>query len=69
LESLPAHSDHTTARRENKNDRRERPERSSEGSLLGGLRNNNEGELTAMAEAFRAAARQRSSKDDNETAE
>jgi small subunit ribosomal protein S1 len=67
LESLPAHTpEHTTARRENKNDRRER---SGEGSALGGLRNNSEGELTAMAEAFRAAARQRSSKDENDTAE
>jgi len=49
LESLPVHQDHAPRR-----DRRERGER----GLLSGLKND-EGELTAMAEAFRAAARQR----------
>jgi len=49
LESLPVHQDHAPRR-----DHRERGER----GLLSGLKND-EGELTAMAEAFRAAARQR----------
>jgi small subunit ribosomal protein S1 len=62
LESLPAHVEHTT-RREGKSERRERAERSADNSILGGLRNSGEGELTAMAEAFRAAARQRSKED------
>jgi small subunit ribosomal protein S1 len=69
LESLPAHTDHTTSRRESKSERRERSERSADNSILGGLRNSGEGELTAMAEAFRAAARQRSSKEENDTSE
>src|SRR6266536_555111 len=40
--------------------RRERAEREKENALLSGLPASDEGELTAMAEAFRAAARQRS---------
>lgn len=48
--------------------RRERAEREKENSLLSGLSASDEGELTAMAEAFRAAARQRS-KDETETSE
>jgi small subunit ribosomal protein S1 len=68
LESLPAHAEHTT-RRESKSERRERSERSGDNAILGGLRNSGEGELTAMAEAFRAAARQRSSKEENDTSE
>jgi small subunit ribosomal protein S1 len=59
LESLPAHQEHAPKR-----ERRERGER----SLLSGLSNNDDGELTAMAEAFRAAARQRS-KEDSEGSE
>ena len=35
--------------------------------MLGGMGEG--GELTAMAEAFRAAARQRSTKEDNESSE
>ncbi|GCE13462.1 30S ribosomal protein S1 [Tengunoibacter tsumagoiensis] len=63
LESLPEH----TTKRE-KGDRRDRQERTNESGLLSGLASD-EGELTAMAEAFRAAARNRSSKDENESAE
>ena len=61
LESLPAHQEQPIKR-----ERRERQERgaSGESSLLSGL--NESGETTAMAEAFRAAARQRSSKDESE---
>jgi small subunit ribosomal protein S1 len=69
LESLPAHAEHATSRRESKSERRERAERAADNSLLGGLRNTGEGELTAMAEAFRAAARQRSSKEENDTSD
>ncbi|GLV59378.1 hypothetical protein KDH_62050 [Dictyobacter sp. S3.2.2.5] len=62
LESLPALSDQAP----NKRERRERQERSSEGGQ--GHRDDG-GELTAMAEAFRAAARNRSTKDEDESAE
>jgi small subunit ribosomal protein S1 len=48
--------------------RGERRERTQENSLLNNLPNDNAGETTAMAEAFRAAARQRS-KDENEPTE
>ena len=48
------------ARRENKNERRDRPERNNDNPLLNNLPLGDEGETTAMAEAFRAAARQRS---------
>jgi small subunit ribosomal protein S1 len=47
-----------SARREARGERRERGERNSANPLLSGLPD--EGETTAMAEAFRAAARQRS---------
>ncbi len=68
LEALPTHQDHSISRRENKGERRDRQER-SENALLGGLAGHEEGELTAMAEAFRAAARQRSTKEENEAPE
>jgi small subunit ribosomal protein S1 len=65
LEALP---DQQHPKREGRSERRERQERSaSENPLLSGLPSEGEG-LTAMAEAFRAAARQRSSKDENESA-
>ncbi len=49
------------ASRQSRTERRDRTEKSNEGSLLGGLTMEEEsGETTAMAEAFRAAARQRS---------
>jgi small subunit ribosomal protein S1 len=47
-------------RRENKGERRDRQERVNENPLLNKLPLTDEGETTAMAEAFRAAARQRS---------
>src|SRR5258706_2002695 len=56
------------ARREGRNERRDRPERANENPLLSHLPMENEGETTAMAEAFRAAARQRS-KDETEDSE
>jgi len=59
LESL----EHTTSK--GKGERRERQERSNENSILRGLPAEDVGEMTAMAEAFRAAARQRSSKEEN----
>jgi small subunit ribosomal protein S1 len=69
LEALPSPQEHGHVRRhEGRGERRERPaERTLDNSLLSGLPNN-EGEMTAMAEAFRAAARQRA-KEDAEGAE
>jgi len=49
----------STPRRDTKGDRRERSERVNENPLLNNLPLSEEGETTAMAEAFRAAARQR----------
>ncbi|MBA2677018.1 MAG: S1 RNA-binding domain-containing protein [Ktedonobacteraceae bacterium] len=60
LESLQTHPEQSQPKRDNRS--RDRQERPAENGLLGGV--SDEGELTAMAEAFRAAARQRSSKDD-----
>jgi small subunit ribosomal protein S1 len=58
------------APRQNKGERRERAERSGDGTLLGGIRlNEEEGETTAMAEAFRAAARQRSKEESEGSSE
>jgi small subunit ribosomal protein S1 len=54
----------TAARREGRNERRDRPDN----PLLSNLPSEDEGEITAMAEAFRAAARQRS-KEETEDAE
>src|SRR6266852_2929538 len=55
-----------TTRREGKGERRDRSERTAEHSLLNNIPLGGEdGETTAMAEAFRAAARQRS-KDESE---
>ena len=65
LESLQTHPEPNQSKRDNRG--RERQDRPAENGLLGGL--GDEGELTAMAEAFRAAARQRSSKDDGEPSE
>jgi small subunit ribosomal protein S1 len=62
LESLPAHQEHSRGERR---ERRERQERPGDNPLLHGLSSEG-GELTAMAEAFRAAARQRTSKEDGE---
>jgi small subunit ribosomal protein S1 len=70
LESAaPSLHEHTpTAKRsEGKGERRER-ERHAENSLLSGLPKEEEGEMTAMAEAFRLAARQRT-KEDTEASE
>jgi small subunit ribosomal protein S1 len=65
LESIAPVNEQSSPRRERR-DRQERP--GSEDSLLGSLSSNQGEELTAMAEAFRAAARQRS-KDETESAE
>ncbi len=66
LESTAAQQEHR--RGENRRERSDRPERDRENSLLSGLSAGEEGETTAMAEAFRAAARQRS-KEETETSE
>lgn len=68
LEAAHTHQEHAAPRRgEGRGERRERGERGGDNSLLSGLPND-EGEMTAMAEAFRAAARQRS-KEENEGSE
>ncbi len=68
LEAAHTHQEHAVPRRgEGRGERRERGERAADNSLLSGLPSD-EGEMTAMAEAFRAAARQRS-KEENETSE
>ncbi len=58
--SLQSEKEAGTTRRENKSERRDRPERNNDNPLLNNLPLSGEGETTAMAEAFRAAARQRS---------
>ncbi len=77
LEEVPAQSETPSQegekegngpRRESRNERRERPDRANENPLLSNLPSGDEGETTAMAEAFRAAARQRS-KEETETSE
>jgi small subunit ribosomal protein S1 len=59
-EALSQSEKESTTRRDNKGERRERSERANENPLLNNLPLGEEGETTAMAEAFRAAARQRS---------
>ncbi|HEX7733339.1 MAG TPA: S1 RNA-binding domain-containing protein [Ktedonobacteraceae bacterium] len=63
-----SHTEGTPAERESRRERRERGDRSSENPLFNNLSVSDEGETTAMAEAFRAAARQRS-KDEPEGSE
>jgi small subunit ribosomal protein S1 len=65
LESISPTNEQPSQRRDRR-DRQDRP--GSEGSLLSSLASGEGEELTAMAEAFRAAARQRS-KDETEPAE
>ncbi len=57
--TVPSEKEGGTSRRETKGERRERSERANEKQLLNNLPAGEEGETTAMAEAFRAAARQR----------
>jgi len=58
LEDAP-HADSAPVEREVRRDRRDRQDRSSDNPLFNNLSMGDEGETTAMAEAFRAAARQR----------
>ena len=67
LESLGGHQEHVPSK--SKTERRERQERSTDNSILRGLPAEDTGEMTAMAEAFRAAARQRSSKEETGSTE
>jgi small subunit ribosomal protein S1 len=75
LEEIPPRADvqgekEGSAPRQNKTERRDRPEKASDGKLLGGLGINEEsGETTAMAEAFRAAARQRTKEEPEDSSE
>jgi small subunit ribosomal protein S1 len=57
--TVQSEKESNTPRRDIKGERRERPERVNENPLLNNLPQGEEGETTAMAEAFRAAARQR----------
>jgi len=60
-ESQSAADKEGAARREGRGERRERPERAGEHALLNNIAlGGDDGETTAMAEAFKAAARQRS---------
>jgi len=70
LEETPVRSDPSTQQQENAGARRNegKRERPVENPLLSGLPNNDVGETTAMAEAFRAAARQRT-KEESEPSE
>jgi small subunit ribosomal protein S1 len=68
LEDANPHAESTSPERETRRDRRDRPERISDNPLLSNLPINEEGETTAMAEAFRAAARQRT-KEESEASE
>lgn len=68
LEDATPHAETVPAEREARRERRERPERSNENPLLNNLPQGSEGETTAMAEAFRAAARQRT-KEETEPSE
>jgi len=58
LEDAP-HAEPATVEREARRERRERQDRNSDNPLFNNLAMGDEGETTAMAEAFRAAARQR----------
>jgi small subunit ribosomal protein S1 len=59
LEDAAPHADANSPEREMRRERRDRPERLSDNPLLSNIPIGEEGETTAMAEAFRAAARQR----------
>lgn len=59
LEDAAPHAEGANPERETRRERRERPERISDNPLLSNIPIGEEGETTAMAEAFRAAARQR----------
>src|SRR5260221_343719 len=71
LEETPAHQEAVTNQAENstprrgegRGERRERPRRPRENPLLSNLPPGGQGETTAMAEAFRRAARQRTKED------
>jgi len=59
LEDAVPHPEPVAAEKEPRRERRERQERPNDNPLLSNLSMGDEGETTAMAEAFRAAARQR----------
>jgi small subunit ribosomal protein S1 len=59
LEDAAPHAEPAPVEREARRDRRDRQDRSSDNPLFNNLSMGDEGETTAMAEAFRAAARQR----------
>lgn len=68
LEDAVPHTEPATVERESRRERRERQERVNDNPLFNNLSVGDEGETTAMAEAFRAAARQRS-KDESDNSE
>jgi small subunit ribosomal protein S1 len=68
LEDAAPHAEPVPVERESRRDRRDRQDRSSENPLFNNLSVGDEGETTAMAEAFRAAARQRS-KDESDSSD
>jgi small subunit ribosomal protein S1 len=68
LEDAVPHNEPAPLERESRRERRERQDRSNDNPLFNNLSMGDEGETTAMAEAFRAAARQRS-KDETDGSE
>lgn len=68
LETAPPSLEAALPQQEHSRTKRERTERERENPLLSGMAKEDEGEMTAMAEAFRAAARQRT-KDGSEESE
>jgi small subunit ribosomal protein S1 len=69
LEDAVPHPEPVAAEKEPRRERRERQERVNDNPLLSNLSLGDEGETTAMAEAFRAAARQRSKDETEATSE
>jgi small subunit ribosomal protein S1 len=69
LEDAAPHAEPAPIERETRRDRRERSDRSNDNPLLSNLTLGDDGETTAMAEAFRLAARQRSKEESETTSE
>jgi small subunit ribosomal protein S1 len=69
LEDATPHVETVPAEKEPRRERRERAERPNDNPLLSNLSLGDEGETTAMAEAFRLAARQRTKEESETTSE
>lgn len=69
LEDAAPHVEQSSNDREPRRERRDRSERATDNPLLSNLALGDEGETTAMAEAFRLAARQRTKEESESTSE